>query len=129
MTSQIMELLWHWSMFKRELTRFLVLIEAELGGRFSACEKRLVEVDAEELVVLPSDAEIDPADTPAELDAANVAFRAVTNGYGDQSKKPRIRLIKFLKKNYPDFGHEATERIATVANPVKTPGGMKRSEL
>lgn len=114
---------------QNRIDKILGTDRGRVGLEIQRLRKRLVEVDAEDLVVLPSDAEIDPADTPAELDAANVAFRAVTNGYGDQSKKPRIRLIEFLKKNYPDFGHEATERIATVANPVKTPGAMKRDRI
>lgn len=78
---------------------------------------------------ISNDSTIDPSDLPAELDAANMALRAVTNGYGDQSKKPRIRLVNYLKNHHPELGHEAVERIATVANPVKTPGGMKRDKL
>ena len=73
--------------------------------------------------------DIDPSDLPAELDAANMAHRAVANGYGDQSKKPRIRLVDYLKKHHPELSREAVQRIATVANPVKTPGGMKSVQL
>lgn len=69
--------------------------------------------------------DIDPSDLPAELDAANMAHRAVAKGYGDQSRKPRIRLVDYLKKHHPELSREAVERIATVANPVKTPGGLK----
>ncbi|MES2189145.1 MAG: hypothetical protein V4454_03420 [Pseudomonadota bacterium] len=69
---------------------------------------------------------LDPADLPAELDAANIAFRAVTQGYGDPLVTFKNRLIDYLKKNFPNLGHEAVQRIATVANPDKTTGRKKR---
>lgn len=66
--------------------------------------------------------EPDPLDLPEELDAANMAFRAVTNNYGDQSETFKNRLIDYLRKTFPDFSNSAVERIATVANPDKSPG-------
>ena len=66
--------------------------------------------------------EIDPSDLPPELDAANLAFRAVANGYGDQTATPKERLIAFLEQNYPDFNSKQIQRIATVANPDKSTG-------
>jgi hypothetical protein len=69
-----------------------------------------------------SESEIDPSDYPDELSAANIAFRAITNGYGNQSKPPRARLEDFLRERYPAFGPTRIDRIATVANPDKTTG-------
>jgi hypothetical protein len=66
--------------------------------------------------------DIDPSDQPEELQAANIAFRAITNGYGNQSKPPRARLEDFLRERYPAFGPTRIDRIATVANPDKTTG-------
>lgn len=71
--------------------------------------------------------EIDPADYPDELHAANIAFRAVTNGYGDQSATIKNRLIDYLEMNFPALGGEAVQRIATVANPDKGRGRKKGS--
>jgi len=71
--------------------------------------------------------EIDPADLPEELDCANQAFRAVHNGYGKQSDTIRNRLVAWVKEHYPSLGEEARNRIATVANPDKTPGRSKGS--
>jgi hypothetical protein len=69
--------------------------------------------------------EIDPADLPAELDAANMAFRAVANGYGEPTDTERKKLVDYLEKNYPDFKSDAVQRIATVANPDKSTGRKK----
>lgn len=71
--------------------------------------------------------EIDPADLPDELSAANIAFRAVTNGYGDPMATFRNRLINYLEKDFPGLNGEAVQRIATVANPDKAPGRKKRN--
>jgi hypothetical protein len=71
--------------------------------------------------------EIDPADLPHELHAANIAFRAVTLGFGNQSATVRNRLIEYLKEHFKDFGDEAVQRIATVANPDKAPGRRKNA--
>jgi hypothetical protein len=73
------------------------------------------------------DADIDPADLPDELHAANIAFRAVTNGHGDKSATFKNRLIDYLEKNFPGLNNEAVQRIATVANPDKAPGRKKRN--
>lgn len=69
-----------------------------------------------------SKVEIDPSDLPLELDAANMALRAVTNGYGDPSATKRNRLVEYLRQHYPDFKLEQVQRIATVANPDKSTG-------
>lgn len=70
--------------------------------------------------------EVDPSDLPAELDAANMAFRAVRNGYGDQSATARNRIVGYLEKHYSEFTPEQVKRIATVANPDKSTGRKKR---
>ncbi len=69
--------------------------------------------------------EIDPSELPPELDAACIAFRAVTNGYGDQSATQRNRLKNYLEKHYPHFTPTQVRNIATVANPDKTTGRKK----
>lgn len=74
---------------------------------------------------IQSNEEIDPSDLPPELDAANMAHRAITKGYGDQSDTARNRLIAYLQSTYPDFNSEQVQRIATVANPDKTRGRKK----
>jgi hypothetical protein len=71
---------------------------------------------------LPVEAEIDPSAYPPELDIANIAFRAVTNGYGDKAATFRNRLVQYLKENHLGLKNEAVERIATIANPDKDPG-------
>ncbi|WNO03175.1 hypothetical protein [Rhodoferax mekongensis] len=78
---------------------------------------------------LSDEREIDPSDLPPELDAANLAYRAIANGFGDQSATPRNRLIQFLRTNFPDFKTEQIERIATVANPDKSTGRKKIDKL
>jgi hypothetical protein len=72
--------------------------------------------------------DIDPSDLPVELDAANLAFRALTNGYGEQSATPRNRLIDYLKNHFKDFKEEQIQRIATVANPDKSAGRKKSTK-
>lgn len=72
--------------------------------------------------------DIDPADLPIELDAANMAYRAVLNGYGNQSDTFKNRLIDYLKMTYTDLKPEAVQRIATVANPDKATGRKKLSK-
>ena len=89
----------------------------QFPGASSTLSSSIDEVEA---------AAIDPSDFPLELDAANTAFRAITNGYGLQIGTARNRLIDFLRKNYPDFNSEQVQRIATVANPDKTTGRKKR---
>ena len=69
--------------------------------------------------------DIDPADLPEELHAANIAFRAVTNGHGDPSATFRNRLIGYLETNFLGLSNDAVRRIATVANPDKTTGRQK----
>jgi hypothetical protein len=69
--------------------------------------------------------DIDPTDLPEELDAANMAFRAVLQGYGNQKTTFKNRLIDYLKKNYQHLKQEAIDRISIVANPDKAPGRRK----
>ena len=71
------------------------------------------------------ESDIDPQDLPQELDAANLAYRSVLNGCGDQKATFRNRLIAYLEENYSDLPKEAVQRIATVANPDKTTGRKK----
>lgn len=71
------------------------------------------------------ESEFDPLDFPEELDAARMAFRAVTKGYGGTLKTFRNRLIDYVKKTYPNLSNDAVLRIATVANPDKVRGRKK----
>ena len=70
---------------------------------------------------------LDPADLPIELDAANMAYRAVLNGHGSETDSFKNRLIDYLKTRYPHFTNDAVLRIATVANPDKAPGRKKQN--
>ena len=70
---------------------------------------------------------IDPADLPGELQAANIAYRAVLNGYGEKKGTFKNRLIGYLEKSYKNLNNEAVQRIATVANPDKGRGRKKSS--
>ena len=70
---------------------------------------------------------IDPSDLPEELDAANMAYRAVLNGFDILTGTFKNKLIEFLSTNYSHLGNEALDRIATVANPDKTRGRKKRN--
>lgn len=72
-----------------------------------------------------AESDIDPADLPDELYAANNAFRAVTHGHGDPLATFKNRLIGYLEKQFPDLSDDAVKRIATVANPNKAPGRKK----
>lgn len=69
--------------------------------------------------------DIDPSDLPPELDAANMAYRAIENGYGDSASTPKQRLVAYLESHYPSFKPEQVKRIATVANPDKSTGRKK----
>lgn len=70
----------------------------------------------------PSEEEVDPCDLPEELDAANMAFRAVLKGYGGITATRRNRTVNYLKDTYPHLKPDAIQRIATVANPDKSRG-------
>ncbi len=110
-----------------EIHRWLKAINAKSQYSFSLSEQASeIASDDKTQKVEQVELEIDPSDLPLELDAANMAFRAITKGYGDKNSTPRNRLIDFLKNNYPDFKPEQVKRIATVANPDKTTG-CKRS--
>lgn len=76
----------------------------------------------------PVTQDIDPLDLPDELDYANLAFRAVKNGYGDAAATFKNNVAEYLTKTYPGLKPEAVQRIATVANPDRSPGRKKRSE-
>jgi hypothetical protein len=69
---------------------------------------------------------LDPSDLPDELDCANQAFRAISNGYGDVSDTFRNRLVAWLVEHRGDLGIEGRERIATVANRDKAAGRKVR---
>ncbi|MDN3920400.1 hypothetical protein [Roseateles violae] len=86
----------------------------------SPAERDLTRTEAAQAI------EIDPADLPDELHAANIAFRAVTNGHGDPEATFKNRLMQYLRANF-DFSDEAVQRIATVANPDKSAGRRKRA--
>ena len=112
-------------MFERaELVRWLSEVRLHSAYRFD-----LSHLDVgESLIGLEAieDDGIDPSDLPPELQAANIAFRAITKGgYGNHAATPRNRLIDYLKVHYPEFNSEQVQRIATVANPDKSPGRMK----
>lgn len=63
---------------------------------------------------------------PPELDVAILAWRAVSNGWGDSTENPKERLVGWLRMHYPDLSEEQFKRISTVANWHKTPGRKKR---
>lgn len=71
--------------------------------------------------------DIDPSDMPDELHTANIAFRAVKNGFGNASATFRNRLIQYLEITFKDLNSEAVQRIATVANPDKSTGRKRQS--
>lgn len=77
--------------------------------------------------LMRADQDPDPQDLPFELQVANIAFRAVSNGYGDQSATFKNRLTAYLQEQYKDLGTEAINRVATVANPDKSRGRKNRS--
>ncbi len=68
-------------------------------------------------------------DLPKELDAANIAYQAVCNGYGDQSAPFAERVKEFIRNNWPvgAFTEEAIKRIGIVANQ-DTKTGPKRKK-
>lgn len=71
---------------------------------------------------------IDPSELPEELAAANLAFRAVKNGYGSTSKTFKGRLEEYLRATYPGMTPTTVSNIATIANPDKSPGRKKQAE-
>jgi hypothetical protein len=75
-----------------------------------------------------TDAEFDPSDRSEQLDIANMADRAVCNGYGDPSKRFKRRLLDWLDEFHPELSKEARDRIATIANRDKEPGRTKAKE-
>lgn len=112
---------------RAELCRWLDAIGMPSTYQFSP--RRRPDATIRNLEPIPTvTTELDPLDLPPELDAANMAFRAVSNGYGEQSATPRNRLIDYLEKTFKGLGSEAVQRIATVANPDKTTGRKKRDK-
>lgn len=101
----------------RGLTVAKLEAEAEFSARNTAPPSTTLPP-----TVAPTTPDIDPADLPEELSIANIAFRAVTNGYGNPDDTFRNRLIEYLKLTYPKFLQSEIERIATVANPDKARG-------
>lgn len=67
-------------------------------------------------------------DLPKELDAANIAYQAVCNGYGDQSAPFAERIKQFLRENWPagTFTDESIKRIGIVANQDTKTGPKRR---
>lgn len=123
------EILWRWSLEVEEL-RLAVDGDGRaprdrVTARLQALQSRAYELKTGSKLAPLGCAEscdIDPADIPEELHMANLAFRAVTNGYGDATATFRNRVVSYLKETYPSLLNEQLERIATVANPDKAPG-------
>jgi hypothetical protein len=116
----------------KSVSEFLPTLLAELAAL--RCEVNQVRPDASSFhrdisTLQPVvELEIDPVDLPLELDSANMAFRAVTTGYGDPTATFRNRLIEYLKNTLPNLKREEVDRIATVANPDKSRGRKKRNK-
>ena len=70
---------------------------------------------------------VEPEGLPDQLSIANIAFRAVTNGYGDEDDTFRNRIGAYLDEHHADIGAGCRERIMTVANQDRTPGRKGRS--
>ena len=106
---------------RQELARWLVAIGHTSVFPFGEMQHVATTVNSNEK-------EIDPLDLPPELDYANQAFRAVTNGYGDQAATFKNRLIDYLQSTFNGLTPEAVKRIATLSNPDKTPGRKNHKE-
>ena len=91
-----------------------------------AKEPALASDDTSPVAETGQGVDVDPLDLPVELDAANMAFRAVLNGHGEPTATFRNRLIDYLEKTFVDLNNETVLRIATVANPDKGRGRKKR---
>lgn len=108
---------------RAELARWLQAVDVSSAYQFAPAiglsESTAVLEQTQEL-------EIDPSDLPPELQVANMAYRAIQNGHGDQAKTFKNRLIDYLKVNFKDLKPEAIRRIAVVANPDKSPGRKNR---
>ncbi len=87
----------------------------------------LAEAQSDSALASEQQNTLDPSDLPKELDAANMAYRAVLNGHGSEADSFKNRLIDYLKTRYPHFTNDAVLRIATVANPDKAPGRKKQN--
>ena len=123
------EILWRWSL---EVEELLLAVDGDgraprdrVTARLQALQSRAYELKTGSKLAPLGCAEscdIDPADIPEELHMANLAFRAVTNGYGDATATFRNRVVSYLNKTWPGLSKEQVARIATVANPDKAPG-------
>jgi hypothetical protein len=107
---------------RAEIVRWLSVVGMKSVYKFD-CQPRS---DADSNLTTRSDLDIDPTELPEELDAANVAYRVVLNGFDVKTGTFKSKLIEFLRSNYPHFNDETVERVATVANPHKTRGRRKR---
>ena len=99
----------------------VVILGSELE-RFVSTHEAPANVDAQ--IKVADEQDIDPSDMPCELDAANMAYRAVFKGYG-KSDTFKNKLIEYLNKEHPGFKKTQVARIATIANPDKTTGRKK----
>ena len=117
-----------WKFLKLTHKGFRVIENAarEIKNLETVKEDDLSSVQILEVVDVNKD--IDPSDLPGELQAANIAFRAVMNGYGDPSATFRNTLVDYLKNNFVDLNNKTVQRIATVANPDKAPGRKKHNK-
>ena len=102
----------------------------EIGYAIGSTEKAIWSEDESEIINIGAPEQvaefnIDPADFPEELHAANIAFRAITNGHGNPNATFRNRLISYLETSFPNLNNETVQRIATVANPDKGRGRKK----
>lgn len=101
---------------RHEVSAWLQAIGEKSAYQFNTEHALLYAAEAK------SEIELDPSDYPEELDAANMAFRAIKNGEGNPKDTFRKRIVSYLEKNYPNFKPDAVQRIATVANPDKSTG-------
>lgn len=109
----------HQRFSREELSRWIA--DNNLVSKYEFTQKQYTKVIDDQ----PIYTEIDPSELPLELDIANVAFRAIFNGYGDKSDTFKKRLLDYLQNYHPHLTQEAIQRIATVANHDKTVGRKK----
>lgn len=107
---------------RHEVSAWLQAIGEKSAYQFNTEHALLQEAEAK------SEIELDPSDLPEELDAANMAFRAVSNTKDKPTETFRKRIIAYLKENYPNLTDEAIKRISTLANSDKSPGRKKFSK-
>lgn len=103
--------------------RHLEAENARLVQQVTELQRQLQEATA----ALQQAQPVEPEDLPDELSIASIAFRAVSNGYGDTLDTFRNRLGAYLDERHPGLVTEAKKRIVTVANQDKTPGRKGRA--